>query len=118
LHLQGSAKAIGLSTGLDDVRSVRDSIQQCLAQARIGKHLLPLGKRQVRSHDQRGSLGAFGDHLEQELGPDVGFAAWSASETGSQRSWPEVGFEEISLNGLQAGLWMAFGSLTSDATGT
>lgn len=52
--------------------SIGDSIQQCLAEARIRKHLRPFGKRKVGGHDQRGSLGPFGDHLKQELGSDVG----------------------------------------------
>ena len=54
------------------MRPIGNAIQQGFAQPRIRKHLRPFGKWQVGGHDQCRPLGAFCNHLEQELCPDVG----------------------------------------------
>src|SRR4051794_4919874 len=65
-------EAVGLSSGLEDVRSIRDSVQQRLAEARVRNYLRPLGERQVRCEDDGRSLCAFSNHLEEKLGADFG----------------------------------------------
>ena len=70
--VDGSAEAVGLGAGFQNVRSIGDSIEQCLAQPSIRDDLRPFGKRQVRGHNDGGSFGPFGDHLKQELRADLG----------------------------------------------
>ena len=67
--LQGSAKAVGVSPGLDDASAVGNAIDQRLAEPRIGNHLRPFRERQVGSNDHCGLLGPFGNDLEQEPAP-------------------------------------------------
>ena len=59
-------------TGLDDVGAVGDSIQQRFTQSRIGKHGCPFRERQVGCDDQSRPFRPIRDHLEQELGTNVG----------------------------------------------
>ena len=65
-----SPEAIRFRSCLQNVSTVRDPIQQGLAEPRIRNHLGPLGEGQVRCHNHGGPLGAFGDHLKQKLRPD------------------------------------------------
>jgi len=69
---QRAPEAERFRSGLDDVGSICDPVQQRLAEPRIRKHCLPLGKRQVRSDDNGRSLGTFRDHLKEKLRADVG----------------------------------------------
>src|SRR5215471_10319987 len=45
---KGAAETVRLGAGFDNVRPIRDAIQQRFAQARVGNDLGPLRKRQVR----------------------------------------------------------------------
>ena len=72
LSFESPPEAVGLSSGLEDVRSIRDSVQQRLAEARVRNYLRPLGERQVRCEDDGGSLCAFSNHLEEKLGTHFG----------------------------------------------
>ena len=54
------------------MRPVGQPVDQRLTQPRVGEDLPPLGERQVGGDDDRGPLGAIGDHLEQQLGADLG----------------------------------------------
>ena len=65
--LQGSAKAVRVSPGLNDVGAVGNAIDQRLAEPCIGNHLRPFRERQVGSNDDCSLLGPFGNDLEQEL---------------------------------------------------
>ena len=64
---QSPAKTIRLAAGLDDVRPIRDPVQQGFAEPSIGDHLGPLGEGQIGGQDHGGLFGAFRNHLEQEL---------------------------------------------------
>src|SRR3954470_14530228 len=72
LSLEGSAKAVGLGSGLEDVRPICDAIDQCYAEPGIRNHLRPLGKGKVGSQDHRGPFGSFSDYLKQKLSTDFG----------------------------------------------
>ncbi len=52
------------SSGFNYVSSIRDPIQQCLAQSRIGKHRRPFRKRQIRRDNQSRSLSPLRYHLK------------------------------------------------------
>jgi hypothetical protein len=54
--LLGSAKAVGVSPGLDDAGAVGNAIDQRLAEPRIGNHLRPFRERQVGSNSNRQSF--------------------------------------------------------------
>jgi putative transposase len=53
---------------LDDVGVEGETVDDRLAQTRLGEHLGPLPERQVCGHHDRGQLASFIEHLEQELG--------------------------------------------------
>ena len=72
LAADGAAEAVGLGAGLEDVRLVRDTIEQRLAQPGVGEHLGPFGEREIRRDHERGGLASLRDQLEQQLGTDVG----------------------------------------------
>lgn len=63
----GSAEAITLRTGFDDVRPIRQPIQHRLAKPGVGDLAGPFGKWKVRCHDDRRLLGASGDYLEEQF---------------------------------------------------
>ncbi len=65
-------EAPGLAAGLDDVSPVREPVDDRLRQARVGEDLRPLAEGEVGCHDQRRSLVALRDHLEDELGRPFG----------------------------------------------
>src|SRR6202047_3804829 len=65
--LQGTAEAVGLRSGLDDIRAVSDAVDQRLTEPGVGNHLGPFRERQIGGDDHGGLLGPFGDYLEQEL---------------------------------------------------
>ena len=69
---QRAQEAERLRSGLDDVGSIRNPIQQCLTEPRIRKHRCPFGELQVGCDDDGRSLGPFRDHLKEELRADVG----------------------------------------------
>jgi hypothetical protein len=54
------------------VGAVGDPVEQRLAEAGVRDDLGPLGEREVGGQDHGGFLSALGDHLEQELGADLG----------------------------------------------
>jgi hypothetical protein len=54
------------------VRPIRDQVEERLAQASVGDDLGPFGERQVGCKDHGCLLGSLGDHLEEELGADLG----------------------------------------------
>ena len=56
------AKAVGLAAGLDNVRPVRQPVQDRLAEPGVGEHLRPFRERQVGRNDHRRPLRAVGDH--------------------------------------------------------
>jgi len=60
------------SLRVDDVRLVRDPVNDGLCEAWVGEHLGPLAERQVCGHDQRSAFVALADDLEHELGGAVG----------------------------------------------
>ena len=72
LAADGAAEAVGLGAGLEDVRLVRDTIEQRLAQPGVREHLSPFGEREIRRDHERDGLASLRDHLEQQLGTDVG----------------------------------------------
>src|ERR1700684_860646 len=76
--LQGWAKAVRVSPGLNDAGAVGNAIDQRLAEPCIGNHLRPFRERQVGSNDHCGLLGPFGNGLEQELRTDFsqGYVAY------------------------------------------
>ena len=47
--------------------AVGDSVEQSLAESGVFEHLSPLGERKIGGHDDRGSFGAFRNHLKQQL---------------------------------------------------
>ena len=54
-----------LRSGFDDVRAIRDAVQQRFAQPRIGKHTRPFREWKIGCDDDRRSLGSLRDHLKQ-----------------------------------------------------
>ena len=65
-------EAPGLVAGVDDVCSVGDAVDDGLGEARVGEDLGPFAEREVGRDDQRCSLVALGDDLEDELCCTVG----------------------------------------------
>ena len=51
------------------MRPVGEPVDQRLTETRVRQDLPPFGEWQVGGDDDRGPLGAIGDHLEQELCP-------------------------------------------------
>jgi hypothetical protein len=70
--IEGASEAVGVGPRLKDVGAVGDAVEQRLAEAGVGDDLGPLGEGQIGGQDHGGFLGAFGDHLEQELRADLG----------------------------------------------
>lgn len=66
--LDRSAEAVGIRSRFDDVRPIRNPIQQRLAEPRIRNHLRPFREGQVRRENHRRLLRSFRDYLEQKLG--------------------------------------------------
>src|SRR3712207_9470313 len=62
----------GVGAGLEDVGAVGDAVEQGFAEPGVRDDLGPLGERQVGGQDDGGFFGALRDHLEQELGADLG----------------------------------------------
>ena len=62
------AEAPGLAAGVDDVRAVREAVNDGLGEAGAGEDLRPLAERQIRGDDQLPAFVAFGEDLEDELG--------------------------------------------------
>ena len=62
------AEAPGLVAGVDDVRAVRQAVDDGFGQASVGEDLGPLAEGQVGGDDQRAALVALGKDLEDELG--------------------------------------------------
>ncbi len=59
-------------SGVDDVRSVSEPVDDRLREPRVGEHLRPFPERQVRGDDQAAAFVSFGEDLEDELGGAVG----------------------------------------------
>ena len=70
--VEGPTEAIGVGARFEDVGTVGDAVEQRFAEAGVGDDLGPLGERQIGGQDHGRLLGPFGDHLEQELGADLG----------------------------------------------
>ena len=68
--LRRAFEAVAILPGLDDVGLIGDAIDQSFAEASIGNHFGPLGKRQVGCQKDRCFLRSIGDDLEQILGSD------------------------------------------------
>jgi hypothetical protein len=62
------AEAVGLGAGFEEVGVEGDAVDDCGDQTRVGEHAAPFAEGQVGGDRDRGSLFAFGDDLEQELG--------------------------------------------------
>jgi hypothetical protein len=69
---RGAAEPVKVRARCDDVRLIRQAIDQRLAQPRLRDDLRPLGQRQVGYHDHRRFLRPFGDHLGHQLARDLG----------------------------------------------
>ena len=69
---RGAAEPVGVGAGGDDVRTVREPVDQRLAQPRVGDDLRPFRERQVGGHDHRRLLRPVGDHLEHQLARRLG----------------------------------------------
>ena len=67
---QRALEAVGFDAGFQDVGLVCETNQNRFAQARIGKHLCPLRKRQVRRYDDCCLFSAARDDLKQQLRSD------------------------------------------------
>ena len=67
-----AAEPVGVCAGGDDVRTVRQPVDQRLAQPRVRDHLRPFGEWQVGGDDHRRLLGPVGDHLEHQLARRLG----------------------------------------------
>src|SRR6516164_4669867 len=70
--LQGTAEAVGLGSGFDDIGAVSDAVDQRLAEPGVGNHRSPFRKRQIGSDDHGRLFSPFGDDLEQKLCADLG----------------------------------------------
>ena len=66
------AEAPGLGAGVDDVRTVREPVDDAFREPRVGEHLGPFAERQVGGDDQAGAFVSVGEDLEDELGAAVG----------------------------------------------
>jgi hypothetical protein len=72
LALEAVTEAPGLGAGVDDVRAVREAIDDGLREPRIGEDLGPFAEGQVGGDDQAAAFVALGEDLEDELGGAVG----------------------------------------------
>src|SRR5690606_12635746 len=62
-------EAVRLPVENQNVRPVRNPVQQCCRQRRVAKHLLPAGKLQVAGHDEAAGLVPFRHELEEQRRP-------------------------------------------------
>jgi hypothetical protein len=72
LVVQAVAEPPGFGAGVDDVRPVRETIDDGFGESGVGEHLGPFAERQVRGDDQAAALVAFRQDLEHELCSTVG----------------------------------------------
>ena len=68
----GAPDAKRFCSGFDDMRPIRDSVQQRFTEPQVWKHRRPFGKRQVGSDDKRRPFRPIRNHLKQKLRADVG----------------------------------------------
>ena len=62
------AEAPGLGAGVDDVRAVREAVDDGFREAGVVEDLRPFAEGQVGCDDQRAAFVALGEDLEDELG--------------------------------------------------
>ena len=62
------AQPVGLGAGFEDVGVVGDAVHDRGNEAWVGEHGAPFAERQVGGDRDGGSLFAFGDDLEEQLG--------------------------------------------------
>jgi len=61
-----------LVAGVDDVRPMRQAVDNGFREPRVGEHFGPLTERQVGGDDQAPAFMSLGQDLEDELGGAVG----------------------------------------------
>jgi hypothetical protein len=72
LAFEAVTESPALVAGVDDVRSMRQAVDDGFREARVGEYLRPLAERQVRGDDQRSAFMSLGQDLEDELSGAVG----------------------------------------------
>ena len=70
--LERATESLGLRCRFQDMGTIGDAIQQCLAETDIVEDLRPFRKWKIGGHDDRRAFGSIGDDLKQQFGPNVG----------------------------------------------